>query len=66
MGKKYLKRAWPVMLAEPLCLEILRQDSASSGVRLFLDMVYSSSSRDEPDYKSALVALDLAHRWQLG
>ncbi|CAE7532319.1 unnamed protein product, partial [Symbiodinium pilosum] len=41
------------------------KDSASSGVRLFLDMVYSSSSRDEPDYKSALVALDLAHRWQV-
>ena len=41
------------------------KDSSGSGVRLFVDMLYTSSTRDEPDYKAVLVALDLAHRWQV-
>ena len=41
------------------------KDSSGSGVRLFVDMLYTSSTRDEPDYKTVLVALDLAHRWQV-
>ena len=41
------------------------KDSSGSGARLFVDMLYTSSTRDEPDYKTVLVALDLAHRWQV-
>ncbi|CAE7891265.1 BT4 [Symbiodinium necroappetens] len=41
------------------------KDSSGSGVRLLVDMLYTSSTRDEPDYKTVLVALDLAHRWQV-
>ncbi|CAE7532303.1 Klhl6 [Symbiodinium pilosum] len=41
------------------------KDTPSSGVRLFVDMLYSSSSRDDPDCEAALVALELAHRWQV-
>ncbi|CAE7781362.1 KLHL6 [Symbiodinium sp. CCMP2592] len=41
------------------------KDSLGSGVRLFVDMLYTSSTRDEPDYKTVLIALDLAHRWQV-
>ena len=41
------------------------KDSSGSGVRLFVDMLYTSSTRDEPDYKAVLVALDPAHRWQV-
>ncbi|CAE7781442.1 ADK [Symbiodinium sp. CCMP2592] len=40
------------------------KDSLGSGVRLLVDMLYTSSTRDDPDYKTVLVALDLAHRWQ--
>lgn len=41
------------------------KDSSGSGARLFVDMLYTSSTRDDPDYKTVLVALDLAHRWQV-
>ncbi|CAE7885892.1 klhl40 [Symbiodinium sp. KB8] len=41
------------------------KDSSGGAVRLFVDMLYTSSTRDEPDYKTVLVALDLAHRWQV-
>ncbi|CAE7347768.1 KLHL36 [Symbiodinium sp. CCMP2456] len=41
------------------------KDSSSSGVSLFLDVLYTSSAREEPDNKTTLVALDLAHRWQV-
>ncbi|CAE7781349.1 KLHL2 [Symbiodinium sp. CCMP2592] len=41
------------------------KDSSGSGVRLLVDMLYTSSTRDDPDYKTVLVALDLAHRWQV-
>ncbi|CAE7484642.1 BT2 [Symbiodinium natans] len=41
------------------------EDSSSSGVSLFLDMLYTGSTWDDPDYKTMLVALDLAHRWQV-
>ncbi|CAE7466127.1 unnamed protein product [Symbiodinium sp. CCMP2456] len=40
-------------------------DSTSLGVSLFLDILYTSSTREDPDYKTMLVALDLAHRWQV-
>ncbi|CAE7246684.1 unnamed protein product [Symbiodinium natans] len=41
------------------------KDATSTGVRLFVDMLYTSSTREEPDYKMGLVALDWAHRWQV-
>jgi len=40
-------------------------DSSSSGVSLFLDLLYTSSTREDPDHKTMLEALDLAHRWQV-
>ncbi|CAE7226626.1 Klhl2 [Symbiodinium sp. CCMP2456] len=40
------------------------KDSLGSGVRLLVDMLYTSSTRHDPDYTTVLVALDLAHRWQ--
>ncbi|CAE7277752.1 unnamed protein product [Symbiodinium natans] len=41
------------------------KDSSSAGVSLFLDMLYTTATRTDPDYKTMLVALDLAHRWQV-
>ena len=41
------------------------EDSSSSGVSLFLDLLYTSSTREDPDHETMLVALDLAHRWQV-
>ncbi|CAE7946633.1 unnamed protein product, partial [Symbiodinium sp. KB8] len=41
------------------------QDSSSSGVSLFLDLLYTSSTREDPDHSTMLEALDLAHRWQI-
>ena len=40
-------------------------DSSGTGVSLLLDMLYTSSTRTDPDFKTMLVALDLAHRWQV-
>ncbi|CAE7277652.1 unnamed protein product [Symbiodinium natans] len=37
----------------------------SSGVSLFLDMLYTNATRRNPDHQTTLVALDLAHRWQV-
>ncbi|CAE7452894.1 klhl36 [Symbiodinium sp. CCMP2456] len=41
------------------------KDSSYSGVSLFLDVLYTSSTRTDPDHETMLVALDLAHRWQV-
>lgn len=41
------------------------KDSPSSGISLFLDVLYTSSTRADPDHQTMLVALDLAHRWQV-
>ncbi|CAE7691463.1 unnamed protein product [Symbiodinium sp. CCMP2456] len=41
------------------------KDSSSSGVSLFLDLLYTSSTREDPDHSTMLEALDLAHRWQI-
>ncbi|OLQ03864.1 Kelch-like protein diablo [Symbiodinium microadriaticum] len=41
------------------------KDSSSSGVSLFLDVLYTSSTRQDPDHKTLLEAMDLAHRWQV-
>ena len=41
------------------------KDSSAAGVSLFLDLVYASSTCSEVQYKTALEALDLAHRWQV-
>ena len=40
-------------------------DTGSSAVTLFLEALYTSSLLSDPDYKNALSALDLAHRWQV-
>ena len=41
------------------------RDSSNYSVRFVLDMLYTSSTRDDPDYTTMLGALDLAHRWQV-
>eukprot|EP00439_Symbiodinium_sp_Y106_P054300 s201_g7.t1 len=49
------------------------KDSPSAGVSLFLEMLYTTATRTEPwlgpvkepDYRTVLAALDLAHRWQV-
>ncbi|CAE7214848.1 unnamed protein product, partial [Symbiodinium necroappetens] len=41
------------------------KDAASSGVSLFVEMLYTNATRHGPDYKTVLTALDLAHRWQV-
>jgi len=45
------------------CIQV--KDSSSSGVSLLLDLLYTSSTREDPDHKTMLEALDLAHRWQV-
>ena len=52
-------------MKEGSSLRIEIEDSSSSGVSLFLDLLYTSSTREDPDHKTMLVALDLAHRWQV-
>ena len=41
------------------------KDSTSSDVSLLVDMMYTSSTCKDPDYKTLLNVLDLAHRWQV-
>ena len=67
-----LKQASPVvqaMLGSPMkerqAQQIQLRDTSSSAVRLVLETLYTCSSQSDPDYKTALSALDLAHRWQM-
>eukprot|EP00435_Cladocopium_sp_Y103_P030464 s2633_g7.t1 len=41
------------------------KDTSSKAVSLFLEILYTCSAQYEPDYETALHALDLAHRWQV-
>ena len=41
------------------------KDTNSSAVTLFLETLYTCSAQGDPHYKTALAALDLAHRWQV-
>ena len=41
------------------------KDTNSSSVSLFLEILYTCSTESDPDYNTALEALDLAHRWQV-
>ncbi|CAE7422863.1 unnamed protein product [Symbiodinium sp. CCMP2592] len=59
-----LKAMLESTMSEGSSKRISVKDSSGSGVRLLVDMLYTSSTRNEPDYKTVLVALDLAHRWQ--
>ena len=45
--------------------QIQLKDTSSGAVTLFLEALYTCSSLGDPDYKTALSALDLAHRWQV-
>eukprot|EP00438_Fugacium_kawagutii_P022886 Skav214833 [mRNA] locus=scaffold1772:295357:296181:+ [translate_table: standard] len=67
-----LQEASPVvraMLVSPMneakSQRIQLADTSSSAVTLFLETLYTCSSQGDPDYKTALSALDLAHRWQV-
>ncbi|CAE7446112.1 unnamed protein product [Symbiodinium sp. CCMP2592] len=52
-------------MAEGASKHVQVKDSSAAGVSLFLDLVYTSSTCSEVDHKSAIEALDLAHRWQV-
>eukprot|EP00439_Symbiodinium_sp_Y106_P049387 s2318_g6.t1 len=41
------------------------KDASSSGVSLFVEMLYTNATRTDPDYKTMLDAIDVAHRWQV-
>lgn len=41
------------------------RDASSKGVAFFLELLYTGSSCSDVDFSDALVALDLAHRWQV-
>eukprot|EP00438_Fugacium_kawagutii_P021196 Skav201593 [mRNA] locus=scaffold152:612637:613242:+ [translate_table: standard] len=67
-----LRAASPVvqaMLASPMTegksQRIQLKDTSCSAVTLFLEALYTCSSQGDPDYKTVLSALDLAHRWQV-
>ncbi|CAE6916274.1 klhl36, partial [Symbiodinium sp. CCMP2456] len=61
-----LKAMLESSMKEGSCRRIDIKDSSSRGISLFLDLLYTSSSAiADLDYKTMLVALDLAHRWQV-
>eukprot|EP00435_Cladocopium_sp_Y103_P058190 s221_g20.t1 len=41
------------------------EDCSSSSVSLFLETLYTCSTRSDPKSQTVLMALDLAHRWQV-
>jgi len=67
-----LKEASPVVRAmmessmkERQTQRIQLNDTPREAVALLLEILYTCSSQNEPDYKTVLSALDLAHRWQV-
>jgi len=67
-----LKAASPVVRAmlessmkerQTQCIHL--NDTPREAVSLLLEILYTCSSQHEPDYKTVLSALDLAHRWQV-
>mmetsp|Transcript_22744 Transcript_22744/g.51202 ORF Transcript_22744/g.51202 Transcript_22744/m.51202 type:complete len:353 (+) Transcript_22744:48-1106(+) len=44
------------------CVQI--PDASSSAASLFLEVLYTRATRQNPDYKAMLAAIELAHRWQ--
>ncbi|CAE7369889.1 klhl36 [Symbiodinium necroappetens] len=60
-----LKAMLESAMKESTSRRIQVKDSSSSGVSLFLDVLYTSSTRQDPDHKTMLEAMDLAHRWQV-
>ena len=49
--------------AQTHCIEV--RDIAQSSVWLFLEILYTCSTQSDPNYKTVLDTLDLAHRWQV-
>jgi len=67
-----LKEASPVVRAmlescmkERQTQRVQLNDTPREAVSLLLEILYTCSSQNEPDYKTVLSALDLAHRWQV-
>ena len=67
-----LKAASPVVRAmlessmkERHTQRVQLNDTPREAVALLLEILYTCSSQNEPDYKTVLAALDLAHRWQV-
>ncbi|OLP75211.1 BTB/POZ domain-containing protein [Symbiodinium microadriaticum] len=53
----------PMREGSSKCIPV--KDSSINGISLFLDLLYTSSTCLELDYKTMLVAFDVAHRWQV-
>ncbi|CAK9112000.1 unnamed protein product [Durusdinium trenchii] len=57
------------MLESPMqegqCQRIQVKDVPKGAVSLVLEILYTCSTQNEPDYKTALQAMDVAHRWQV-
>eukprot|EP00439_Symbiodinium_sp_Y106_P042216 s195_g5.t1 len=53
----------PMREASTKCIPV--KDSSRNGVSLFLDLLYTSSTCLELDYRTMLTAFDVAHRWQV-
>ncbi|CAK9009466.1 unnamed protein product [Durusdinium trenchii] len=57
------------MLASPMkegqAQRIQVKDVPKCAVSLFLEILYTCSTQNEPGYKTTLQALDIAHRWQV-
>ena len=53
----------PMKEGQTQCIEV--KDASSSGVSLFLEILYTCSTQSDSDFQTVLHALDLAHRWQV-
>ena len=65
LASPVLKAMLECAMREGTSRRIQVKDSSSAGVSLFLDVLYTSSTHQDLDHKTMLVALDLAHRWQV-
>ena len=65
LASPVLKAMLETAMKEGTSRRIQVKDSSSSGISLFLDLLYTSSTREDPDHNTMLVALDLAHRWNV-
>ncbi|CAE7392919.1 unnamed protein product [Symbiodinium sp. CCMP2592] len=65
LASPVLKAMLECAMREGSSRRIQVKDSSCAGVSLFLDVLYTSSTHQDPDHNTMLVAMDLAHRWQV-
>ena len=59
-----LKAMLESTMKEGVTKKIQVTDSSKEGVVLFLEVLYTCAFRSNPDYRTVMDALDIAHRWQ--